>query len=93
VFCGRIADTGVDPVIEIKKHLKLGKKFKNVKFLWASVREPFNIVQAENSRCQIITVPPEILTKTKNFNKNLNSFSQETVQMFFDDAEKSKYKI
>jgi transaldolase len=93
VFCGRIADTGVDPVIEIKKHLKLGKKFKNVKFLWASVREPFNIVQAENSRCHIITVPPEILTKTKNFNKNLNSFSQETVQMFFDDAEKSKYKI
>lgn len=93
IFCGRIADTGVDPVIEIKKHLKIAKKFKNVKFLWASVREPFNIIQAEKSKCHIITVPPEILKKTKNFNKDLDLFSQETVQMFFDDAKKSKYEI
>ena len=93
IFCGRIADTGIDPVLEIKKHLKIGRKFKNIKFLWASVREPFNIVQAERANCHIITVPNDILKKTKNFNKNLNLFSQETVQMFFNDAKKSNYKI
>lgn len=93
IFCGRIADTGVDPVIEIKKHLKIGKKYKNIEFLWASVREPFNIVQAERAKCHIITVPNEILKKTVNFKKNLHLFSQETVKMFFEDAKKANYKI
>ena len=55
----------MDPEIEIKKHLNLCKKFKNVKILWASVREPFNLIQAERAKCHIITVPPGIL-------KNLN---------------------
>ncbi len=93
IFAGRIADSGVDPEIEIKKHLNLCKKFKNVKILWASVREPFNLIQAERAKCHIITVPPGILKKFKLFNKNLNKYSQETVQTFYDDAKKSGYKI
>ena len=40
VFAGRIADTGIDPVLELKKHVELSKKYKNIKILWASVREP-----------------------------------------------------
>ena len=66
---------------------------KNVKILWASVREVYNLVEAEKIGCHIITVPPSILNKTKNFNKNLENYSQETVQMFFDDAKKSGYSI
>lgn len=93
VFCGRIADTGLDPVKEIKKHLKLIKNFKNIKILWASVREPLNLVQAAESKCHIITVPPEIIKKTNSFNKNLDDFTLETVKMFYNDAKKSKYKI
>ncbi len=93
VFAGRIADTGIDAETEIKKHIKLCKNYKNVKILWASVREPFNLIQAERSKTHIITIPPNILKKFKLLNKNLNKYSQETVQTFYDDAKKSGYKL
>lgn len=93
IFAGRIADTGIDAEKEINKHIKLCKKFKNVQVLWASVREPYNIIQAENSKCHIITVPPSILSKLKQFNKNLNLYSVETVKSFYKDAQKSKFTI
>ena len=93
VFLGRIADAGLDPSKEITKHLKFIKKYPNVKILWASVRQSFNLIEAERSKCDIITVPPEILKKLSIFNKNLNSYSVETVKMFYRDAKKSKYKI
>ena len=57
VFAGRIADAGVDPKVEIHKHLNISKKFKNVKILWASVRQSFNIIEAERIKCHIITIP------------------------------------
>jgi len=93
VFSGRIADTGLDPKIEISKHIKLAKKFPNVRILWASVRQSYNLIEAEKSKCNIITVPPEILEKLITFNKDLNQFSIETVKMFYLDAKKSKYNI
>ena len=93
VFCGRIADTGIDPEKEIKKHLKITKKFKNVKILWASVREPFNIIQAERSNCHIITIPTNIINKTNAFGKKLDLYSQETVIDFYNDAKNVGYKI
>jgi transaldolase len=42
VFAGRVGDVGIDPIPEFKKSIFLAKKFKNVKILWASVREPYN---------------------------------------------------
>jgi len=93
VFLGRVADTGIDPEKEIIKHLKMTKKFKNVKLLWASVREPFNIIQAERSKCHIITIPPNIIEKTKVFGKKLDLYSQETVKDFYNDAKNVGYKI
>lgn len=93
VFAGRIADTGRDPVIELKKHINLTKNFKNIKILWASVREPLNLIQAQTIGCHIITVPQEILRKTKNFNKDLFKYSKETVKMFYDDAKKSGFSL
>jgi transaldolase len=93
VFAGRIADTGRDPEKEVLKHINYCKKFKNVKILWASVREPYNLIQAQKIGCHIITVPPNILKKTKIFNKNLRTFSKETVKMFYDDARKSGFNL
>lgn len=93
VFAGRLADAGVDPKLEISKHIKISKNYKNVKILWASVRQSFNIIEAEKLKCHIITIPPSILTKVKTFNKDLNQFSIETVKMFYIDAKKSKYKL
>jgi transaldolase len=93
IFAGRIADTGLDPEEIIKESIKISKKFPNVEILWASPREVLNIVQAEKLGTHILTATPDILSKIKNFNKDLNSFSLETVKMFYEDAVKSKYKI
>jgi transaldolase len=93
VFAGRIADTGVDPETILKQCSKILKKFPNSKLLWASTREVFNIFQAARSGCQIITVPNDILLKLNNIKKNLNTFSIETVKMFYNDAQKAGYKI
>ena len=93
IFAGRIADTGVNPKAEIKKHISACKNKKNIKILWASVREVYNIIEAEEVKCHIVTVPPSILKKTKNFNKSLEKYSQETVKNFYDDAKKSGYSL
>lgn len=93
VFAGRIADTGRDPALEIKKHIDISRNHKNLKILWASVREPLNLIQAENIGCHIITVPQNILDKAKNFNKDLFEYSKETVKMFYDDAKKSGFSL
>ena len=57
-------------------NINLAKNFKNIKILWASVREPYNYLQAKQLGCHIITVPQEILKKTKNFNKDLFTLLQ-----------------
>ena len=57
IFAGRAGDTGKDPIPEFKKNIK-EKKFKNVEILWASVREPYNYLQAKQLGCHIITIPP-----------------------------------
>jgi transaldolase len=61
IFAGRAGDAGKDPVPEFIKSIKLAKKFKNVEILWASVREPYNYLQAKQLGCHIITIPPEII--------------------------------
>ena len=71
-ICWKNSRCGVDPKVEIHKHLNISKKFKNVKILWASVRQSFNIIEAERIKCHIITIPPNILSKLKTFIKNLN---------------------
>jgi len=93
IFAGRAGDTGRDPVPEFKKSMTLAKKFKNVQILWASVREPYNYLQAKQLGCHIITVPPEIIEKIENFGKTFDELTKETVQAFLVDSKKSKFKI
>ena len=93
IFAGRAADTGKDPIPEIKKSISLSKKFKNVKILWASVREPYNYLQAKQLGCQIITVPPTTLEKIENFGKSFDMLTRETVKGFLIDSKKSKFII
>ncbi len=93
VFAGRIADTGRDPTNYIKKAVKKFKNFKKAEILWASTREVYNIVQANNLGCHIITVPPNLIKKIRLFNKDLKKYSLETVKDFYIDAKKSKFKI
>ena len=93
IFAGRAGDTGKDPVPEFVKSIKLVKRFKNVEILWASVREPYNYLQAKQLGCHIITVPPNIIEKIENFGKSFNQLTKETVKAFLIDSKKSKFKI
>ena len=93
IFAGRAGDAGRDPVPEFIKSIKLAKKFKNVKILWASVREPYNYLQAKQLGCHIITIPPIIINKIENFGKSFDNLTIETVKKFLHDAKQSKFKI
>ena len=93
IFAGRASDVGKDPVPEFKKSINLAKKFKNVEILWASVREPYNYIQAKKLGCHIITVPPAIIKKIENFGKSFDRLTKETVNAFLVDSKKSKFKI
>ena len=93
IFAGRAADTGKDPVPEFKKSIKMANKFKNVEILWASVREPYNYLQAKQLGCQIITIPPSTIEKIEIFGKSFDKLTKETVKAFLDDSKKSRFKI
>ena len=93
VFAGRASDTGKDPIPEIKKSIKMSKKFKNVEILWASVREPYNYLQAKQLGCHIITIPPIIIEKIQKFGKSFNQLTTETVRAFLIDSKKSNFNI
>jgi len=93
VFAGRIADTGVDPVPLMRQALKILKIAPNAELLWASPREVLNVYQAESIGCHIITATNDILKKLNLKAKDLTEFSQETVQMFYQDAQASGFKL
>ena len=93
VFAGRAADTGKDPIPELKKSISLSKRFKNVEILWASVREPYNYIQAKQLGCHIITIPPTTIEKIENFGKSFDQLTKETVKTFLLDSRKSNFKI
>ena len=93
IFAGRAGDTGKDPVPEFKKSIALAKKFKNVEILWASVREPYNYIQAKQLGCHIITIPPDIIEKIEKFGKSFDKLTKETVKAFYKDAKSAGFKI
>ena len=93
IFAGRAGDTGKDPIPEFVKSIKMAKKFKNVEILWASVREPYNFLQAKKIGCHIITIPPSIIEKIEKFGKSFNYLTVETVKSFLEDSKKSRFKI
>ena len=93
IFAGRAGDKGKDPVPEFVKSIKLAKRFKNVEILWASVREPYNYIQARQLGCHLITIPPSIIDKIENFGQSYEKLTIETVKTFLVDSKKSRFKI
>ena len=93
IFAGRAGDAGNDPVPEFKRSIQMAKKFKNVEILWASVREPYNYIQANQLGCHIITIPPSTIEKIENFGKSFKKLTLETVKGFLIDSKKSKFRI
>lgn len=87
VFAGRIADTGVDPMPQMRDSKQKLAGLPQAELLWASVREVLNIFQADDCGCHIVTVPHDILNKAlKLAGTDLKELSLDTVKMFAADA-------
>jgi len=94
VFAGRIADTGINPMGIMYSAKNLLVDHPNSELLWASVREVYNIFQAFQSECDIVTVPHDILNKAKLMvGKDLDELSLDTVKMFYNDATSAGFSL
>jgi len=93
VFAGRIADTGRDPVPLMTAAVELLRLEPRAELIWASPRELFNVIQAHEIGCHIITVTNDILKKLTLIGKDLDAYSLETVKMFHDDAAKAGFRL
>lgn len=89
VFAGRIADTGRDPMPLMCAARELcydASPRGDVELLWASTREVFNIFQADQAGCAIITVPFDILGKLNLVGTEPEAMSLDTVRTFKKDS-------
>jgi transaldolase len=94
VFAGRIADTGRDPMplmlAALETCLAAGP---SVELLWASTREAFNIVQADQMGCHVITAPVDMIKRVAGFGRELDEVTLDTVRTFKTDAEAAKFRL
>jgi len=93
IFAGRIADTGRDPELLLKKALEISRELKYTEMIWASPRELLNIFQAIKINCHIITATKDILKKLELVEYPLDKYSLDTVKMFANDAKESGFQI
>jgi transaldolase len=61
--------------------------------IWASPRELLNIFQADDVGCQVITVTNDILKKLSLVGYDLDTYSLDTVKMFYNDAVAAGFKL
>ncbi len=93
IFAGRMADKGKDPLPIFKKSIFLTKKNRNIEILWASTREAYNYTQAQQLKCNIITMPPKVINKINSFGKSFKSMTLDTVKGFLTDSKKSRFNL
>ncbi|MBO9170435.1 transaldolase [Rhizobium sp. L245/93] len=93
VFAGRVADTGRDPIPMMSAAVEMLKVAPAAELIWASPRELLNIFQADDIGCQVITVTNDILKKLALVGYDLDTYSLDTVKMFYDDAAAAGFKL
>jgi transaldolase len=93
VFAGRIADTGLEPAPVMREIVALARRRPELRVLWASPREVLNVYEAEACGCHAIALTSELFGKLRLRNKELDEFSRETVEMFYDDACRAGYVL
>jgi transaldolase len=94
VFAGRISDTGIDPMPQMRESKQLLAGLPQAELLWASVREVLNIFQADDCGCAIVTVPHDVLAKAmKMTGTDLQTLSLNTVKMFAADAKAAGFSL
>lgn len=93
VFAGRIADTGRDPLPLMAAAVELLKLLPAAELIWASPRELLNIMHADMIGCHIITITNDIIKKLSLVGYDLETYSLDTVKMFYHDAMTAEYSL
>lgn len=93
VFAGRIADTGLDPVLHMRACVEILKSRPRAELLWASPREVLNLFQADEVGCHIITMTNDLIAKLALHGRDLVEYSRDTVQTFYNDAAAAGYQL
>jgi transaldolase len=93
IFAGRVADAGCDPLPILCQALARIRAYPQIELIWASPRELFNIVQAEQIGCHIITVTHDLLKKLPLIGRDLTDYSLDTVKMFVNDARAASFTL
>ncbi|MBR5377353.1 MAG: transaldolase [Lachnospiraceae bacterium] len=93
IFAGRITNAGIDAEPIIKEVSDMCRKHGNAKLLWASSRELFNVIQAQRSGADIITLTDDLIRALPTLGKDLYEYSLETVKMFYNDGQALGYRI
>lgn len=87
VFAGRLADLGIDYRPIMQDAVTRARKTKTVEIIWASTREAFNVVEADNMGCHIITAPADVLNKLPALGTKTGAeLSLGAVKAFREDA-------
>jgi transaldolase len=87
VFAGRLADFGIDYRPIMHDAVARARKTANIEIIWASTREVFNVVEADQMGCHIITAPADILKKLPALGSQSGAdLSLAAVKAFRDDA-------
>ena len=90
VFCGRIADCGIDASAIISYAVQLFRKFPHVEILWAGCQRVLDVVTAEQLGVHIVTVPEGVLTKLNRLGNDIHEFSVKTSYDFWKDGQNLK---
>ena len=87
VFAGRLADAGIDYRPIMREAVARARQTSNVEIIWASTREVFNVIEADEMKCHIITAPAAVLKKLPSIgSKTAAELSLDAVKAFREDA-------
>lgn len=87
VFAGRLADFGIDYAPLMRDAIAQARATPNIEIIWASTREAYNVVEADQMGCHIITAPADVLKKLPAMGtKTGEDLSLDAVKAFREDA-------
>ena len=94
VFAGRLGDLGIDYRPTMQAAVARARRTENVEIIWASTREVFNVIEAHEMRCHIITAPTDVLKKLPALgSRTANELSLDAVKAFREDALAAKLSL
>ncbi len=87
VFAGRLADFGIEYAPLMRDSIAQARETSNIEIIWASTREAYNVVEADEMGCHIITAPADVLKKLPAMGTRTGEdLSLDAVKAFREDA-------